>query len=123
MHMRGSWAALKNPTIWHLGVLFFLANLGFYAYSIWSPQMIKAYVGATNEGVASGIAMVNTLAKASGSFRSNGDWRSQKPERRVRKWICGVRRCCRLGGTVDRATPRHAFIRQSTLSNYRDLIR
>jgi ACS family tartrate transporter-like MFS transporter len=65
IHPSGSWAALKNPTIWHLGVIFFLANLGFYAYSIWSPQMIKAYVGATNwmVGVVSGaISAIVILA-------------------------------------------------------------
>ena len=55
-HPIGAIAALANRTVWRLGIIFFLANLGFYAYSIWSPQIIKSFVG-TNDlmvGVLSG---------------------------------------------------------------------
>jgi len=55
-HPIGAMAALTNRTVWHLGIIFFLANLGFYAYSIWSPQIIKSFVGTSNliVGVISG---------------------------------------------------------------------
>jgi ACS family tartrate transporter-like MFS transporter len=55
-HAIGALDALTNPTVWHLGTIFFLANLGFYAYSIWSPQIIKAYLGTHDlmVGVISG---------------------------------------------------------------------
>jgi MFS transporter, ACS family, tartrate transporter len=43
-----AWAALRNPTVWHLGAIFFLVNLGWYGYTIWSPQIIKAYLGTGN---------------------------------------------------------------------------
>ena len=49
-------AALRNRTVWHLGSIFFLANVGFYAYSIWSPQIIKSLIGTSDllVGVISG---------------------------------------------------------------------
>ena len=49
-------AALRNSTVWHLGSIFFLANVGFYAYSIWSPQIIKSLFGTSDlmVGVISG---------------------------------------------------------------------
>jgi ACS family tartrate transporter-like MFS transporter len=55
-HVIGALASLRDPTVWHLGIIFFLANLGFYAYSIWSPQIIKSLIGTSNMmvGVISG---------------------------------------------------------------------
>jgi ACS family tartrate transporter-like MFS transporter len=56
-HAIDAWAALRNPTVWHLGSIYFLANLGIYAYNFWSPQIIKSFVAAGNMmvGVISGV--------------------------------------------------------------------
>ena len=37
-HAISALASLRNPTVWYLGSIFFLANVGYYAYAIWSPQ-------------------------------------------------------------------------------------
>jgi len=44
-------AALTNPIIWRLGVLFLLVAIGFYGYSFWSPLVIKALTGVSDLGV------------------------------------------------------------------------
>jgi len=56
-HRIGALAALANRWVWHLGIILFLANLGFYAYSIWSPQIIKAFLGTSDfiVGIVSGV--------------------------------------------------------------------
>src|SRR6516164_1782622 len=56
--------ALRNPTVWHLGTIFFLANLGFYGYSIWAPQIIKSYVGTSDltVGVIFGVISAAVVA-------------------------------------------------------------
>lgn len=63
-HAIGAMASLRNPTVWHLGAIFFLANLGSYAYSIWSPQIIKSFMGADNlmVGLISGAISVMVIA-------------------------------------------------------------
>ena len=63
-HAIGAMASLRNPTVWHLGAIFFLANLGSYAYSIWSPQIIKSFMGADNlmVGLISGAISVIVIA-------------------------------------------------------------
>jgi ACS family tartrate transporter-like MFS transporter len=69
-------AALKDLTVWHLGSIFFLANLGFYAYAIWSPQIIKSFVGASNlmvgviSGAISAVVIVVMLLNSAHSDRS-----------------------------------------------------
>jgi len=69
-------AVLKDPTVWHLGSIFFLANLGFYAYSIWSPQIIKTFVGTGNwivgliTGAISAVVVVVMLLNSAHSDRS-----------------------------------------------------
>jgi len=64
VHAIGALASLRNPTVWHLGTIFFLGNLGLYAYSIWSPQIIKSFVGADNlmVGLISGAISVLVVA-------------------------------------------------------------
>lgn len=44
-------AALTNPIIWRLGVLFLLVAIGFYGYSFWAPLVIKALTGVSDLGV------------------------------------------------------------------------
>lgn len=43
--------ALFSPLVWRLGVIFFLAAIGFLGYSIWSPLVIKSLTGASDLGV------------------------------------------------------------------------
>ena len=63
-HAIGALDALRNPTVWHLGTIFFLANLGFYGYSIWAPQIIKSYVGTSDltVGVIFGVISAAVVA-------------------------------------------------------------
>src|SRR5215475_13337031 len=47
----GIFGALTNPTIWHLGIIFLFAAIGFYGYSFWAPLVIKSLIGASDFGV------------------------------------------------------------------------
>jgi ACS family tartrate transporter-like MFS transporter len=47
----GIFAALTNPTIWHLGIIFLSAAIGFYGYSFWAPLVVKSLTGAGDFGV------------------------------------------------------------------------
>ena len=47
----GIFRALMNPTIWHLGIIFLLAAIGFYGYSFWAPLAIKSLIGSSDFGV------------------------------------------------------------------------
>src|SRR5215831_17146608 len=47
----GIFAALTNPTIWHLGIIFLCAAIGFYGYSFWAPLVIKSLIGSSDLGV------------------------------------------------------------------------
>jgi ACS family tartrate transporter-like MFS transporter len=44
----GILAALTNPTIWQLGVIFLFAAVGFYGYSFWAPLVIKALTSTSD---------------------------------------------------------------------------
>src|SRR5215831_3422722 len=50
-HPIGTIAALTNPTIWHLGVVWFLAAIGFYGYSFWAPLVVKSLTETSDLGV------------------------------------------------------------------------
>jgi ACS family tartrate transporter-like MFS transporter len=50
-HSIGILAALMNPTIWQLGIIFLLAAVGFYSYSFWAPLIIKSLMGSSDLGV------------------------------------------------------------------------
>jgi ACS family tartrate transporter-like MFS transporter len=50
-HSIGILAALMNPTIWQLGIIFLLAAVGFYSYSFWAPLIIKSLTGSSDMGV------------------------------------------------------------------------
>ena len=47
----GIFEALTNPTIWHLGILFLFAAIGFYGYSFWAPLVVKSLTGSSDLGV------------------------------------------------------------------------
>jgi ACS family tartrate transporter-like MFS transporter len=44
-------AALANPTVWQLGIIFLLAAIGFYGYSFWAPLIIKSLTGSSDLSV------------------------------------------------------------------------
>jgi ACS family tartrate transporter-like MFS transporter len=44
-------AALTNPTIWHLGIIFLCAAIGFYGYSFWAPLVVKSLTGSSDLGI------------------------------------------------------------------------
>src|SRR5262245_29895884 len=44
-------AALTNRTIWHLGIIFLFAAIGFYGYSFWAPLVVKSLTGSSDIGV------------------------------------------------------------------------
>ena len=50
-HPIGIFAALTNPTIWHLGIIFLCAAIGFYGYSFWAPLVIKSLTEISDLGV------------------------------------------------------------------------
>ena len=52
-------AALTNPTIWLLGVIFLLVAIGFYGYSFWAPLVIKSLTEATDLGVGFILAAIS----------------------------------------------------------------
>lgn len=52
-------AALTNPTIWLLGVIFLLVAIGFYGYSFWAPLVIKSLTGASDLGVGFILAAIS----------------------------------------------------------------
>ena len=47
----GILSALTNPTIWHLGIIFLFAAIGFYGYSFWAPLVVKSLTGSSDLGV------------------------------------------------------------------------
>jgi ACS family tartrate transporter-like MFS transporter len=47
----GIFAALTNPTILHLGIIFLCAAIGFYGYSFWAPLVVKSLTGSSDLGV------------------------------------------------------------------------
>ena len=50
-HPIGIVAALTNPTIWQLGIIFLLTAIGFYGYSFWSPLVIKSLTRSSDFNV------------------------------------------------------------------------
>jgi MFS transporter, ACS family, tartrate transporter len=57
----GTFAALTNPTIWQLGIIFLLSAIGFYGYSFWSPLVIKSLTGSSNFGVGVILAVISAI--------------------------------------------------------------
>src|SRR5947208_3539342 len=61
-------AALANPTVWLLGIIFLLAAAGFYGYSFWAPQIVKSLTGSSDlaVGVILGAISAVTIAAMGG---------------------------------------------------------
>jgi MFS transporter, ACS family, tartrate transporter len=65
---------LANRTVWSLGLIFLLANVGYYGYAIWSPQIIKTVSGAGDfwTGViAGGISLAMAVAMIANARHSD----------------------------------------------------
>ena len=70
----GIFAALTNPTIWHLGIIFLFAAIGFYGYSFWAPLVIKSLTATSdlNVGIILGaISAVTILVMVLNSVHSD----------------------------------------------------
>lgn len=73
-HPVGIFEALTNPTIWHLGIIFFCAAIGFYGYSFWAPLVVKSLTGSTDLGVGvifGAISAVTIIAMMLNSAHSD----------------------------------------------------
>jgi ACS family tartrate transporter-like MFS transporter len=76
-HSIGILAALTNPTIWQLGIIFLLAAIGFYSYSFWAPLIIKSLTGSSNLsvgvilGAISAVTITFMVLNSAHSDRSN----------------------------------------------------
>src|SRR5215475_12205986 len=57
----GILAALTNPTIWHLGIIFLFAAIGFYGYSFWAPLVVKSLTETSDLGVGVILGAISTV--------------------------------------------------------------
>src|SRR5262245_32070112 len=73
----GIFAALTNPTIWHLGIIFLFAAIGFYGYSFWAPLVVKSLTGSSDLGVGvilgaiSAVTIISMMLNGAHSDRSD----------------------------------------------------
>jgi ACS family tartrate transporter-like MFS transporter len=70
----GIFAALTNPTIWLLGIIFLFAAIGFYGYSFWAPLVVRSLTGSSDFGVGvilGGISAVTIIAMMLNSAHSD----------------------------------------------------
>ncbi len=61
----GIFAALTNPTLWQLGIIFLLAAIGFYGYSFWAPLVIKSLTRSSDLGVGCILGAISAVTIAS----------------------------------------------------------
>jgi ACS family tartrate transporter-like MFS transporter len=57
----GIFAALTDPTIWHLGIIFLFAAIGFYGYSFWAPLVVKSLTGTSDLGVGVILGVISAV--------------------------------------------------------------
>jgi ACS family tartrate transporter-like MFS transporter len=57
----GILAALTNPTIWHLGIIFLFAAIGFYGYSFWAPLVVKSLTESSDFGVGVILGVISAV--------------------------------------------------------------
>jgi len=57
----GIFAALTNPIIWHLGIIFLCAAIGFYGYSFWAPLVVKSLTETSDLGVGVILGAMSTV--------------------------------------------------------------
>src|SRR5215472_12848349 len=76
----GIFAALTNPTIWHLGIIFLCAAIGFYGYSFWAPLVVKSLTEISDLGVGvvlGAISAVTIVCMIANSAHS--DYTDERP--------------------------------------------
>jgi ACS family tartrate transporter-like MFS transporter len=76
----GIFAALTNPTIWHLGIIFLCAAIGFYGYSFWAPLVVKSLTETSDLGVGvilGAISAVTIICMIMNSAHS--DYTDERP--------------------------------------------
>jgi len=79
-HSIGIFAALANPTIWQLGIIFLLAAIGFYGYSFWAPLVVKGLTGSSDLGVGLILGAMSALTVAFMLFNSaHSDRTDERP--------------------------------------------
>jgi len=54
-------AALTNPTIWQLGIIFLFAAIGFYGYSFWAPLIVKSLTGSSDVNVGIILGAISAI--------------------------------------------------------------
>jgi ACS family tartrate transporter-like MFS transporter len=57
----GIFAALTNPTIWQLGIIFLFAAIGFYGYSFWAPLIVKSLTGSSDVNVGIILGAISAI--------------------------------------------------------------
>ena len=57
----GILAALTNRTIWHLGIIFLFAAIGFYGYSFWAPLAVKSLIERSDFGVGMILGAISAV--------------------------------------------------------------
>jgi ACS family tartrate transporter-like MFS transporter len=76
----GIFAALTNPTIWHLGIIFFFAAIGFYGYSFWAPLVVKSLIGCSDLGVGVILGAISAVTIISMMLNSaHSDHADERP--------------------------------------------
>jgi MFS transporter, ACS family, tartrate transporter len=60
-HPIGTLAALANPTVWQLGIIFLLAAIGFYGYSFWAPLIIKSLTASSDLRVGLTLGAISAV--------------------------------------------------------------
>jgi ACS family tartrate transporter-like MFS transporter len=65
VHPIDTLAALTDPTVWQLGIIFLLAAIGFYGYSFWAPLVIRSLTGSSDLGVGVILGAISAVAIAS----------------------------------------------------------
>jgi ACS family tartrate transporter-like MFS transporter len=76
----GIFAALTNPTIWHLGIIFLFAAIGFYGYSFWAPLVVKSFTGSSDLGIGVILGAVSAVTIIAMMFNSaHSDQTDERP--------------------------------------------
>jgi len=73
-------AALGNPTIWQLGIIWLLAAIGFYGYSFWAPLVIKSLTGSSDLDVGLILGTISAVTIGFMLFNSaHSDRNDERP--------------------------------------------
>ena len=79
-HPIGVVAALGNPTIWQLGIIWLLAAIGFYGYSFWAPLVIKSLTRSSDINVGLILGAISAVTIGFMLFNSaHSDRNDERP--------------------------------------------